>query len=645
MSEPYPAEPDSSSGSERVRWLQDCLNQVMGTRLSVTGIMGPETRSTIRGFQRKQGLRVSGIAGPDTEEALKAACRKQNIQLPAKEMESNVTNYMGEWMEAELPSVFRNNYSKLLSYMSPADQKIWAGRRCYRLSHYRNTPQQGGVYLLVFRNRTPGGHIGYIGETGNLYDRMQGYHRDVIFLGLNPDHYSFCWVLTSQRKMIEANLRAVLNPTGLITNQRELELAFESPFSEAEELELAAELLAVSNEEELDLFLGKLFRGIGRGLKKAGRFVGRKVLPVLGKGLKAIGKIALPIAGKALGTLIPIPGVGTAIGGAIGTAVSKALELEFGSFPSGEAELEMARRFVRIAATAAGQAALADPRTDPETIANTALTAAARMHVPNLSVAIQEENLEVDDTINSEWHVNNIQPERSDQEAFLGDVWNSISTGARRFSGGVVNILNNCTPIEDRTSFTPKDKRKGKPRDMSKVYALVLHQTAGNQRNTPPDRYDGVTAHFVIKPNGQILQLHPLTARLNASNGFNAGSVAVEFAGNFPDTRGKRYVYPNGASPQGVLTAEQIKAGRCLIRYLVKNMNLTHILAHRQSSGSRENDPGPDIWYHVGQWAINNLGLRDGGQNFKVGSGNPIPDSWRTWGKNKQSELGEGLFI
>lgn len=642
VSEPYPAEPDSSSGSERVRWLQDCLNQAAGMQLPVTGVMGTDTRSAVRSFQRQQGLRVSGIAGPDTEEALRSACESRNIQPSVKEMESG---YESEWMEMELLAAFRDNYSKLLRHMSPADQKLWATRRCYRLSQYRRVPRQRGVYLLVFRNRSSSGHIGYVGETGNLYDRMQGYHRDVISFGLNPDNYSFCWVLTPQHKAIEANLRTALNPTGLITNQRELELAFESPFSEAEELELAAELLAISSEEELDLFLGKLFKGIGRGLKKFGRFVGKKVLPALGRGLKAIGKVALPIVGKALGSFIPIPGVGTAIGGAIGTAVSKALELEFSGLPSEEAELEMARRFVRIAATAARQAALADPRTDPETIANAALTAAARMHVPNLSAVVRGGNLEVGDTTHREWHVNSIQPRQSNQEAFLGDAWNSISTGARRLSGGVINMLHDCTPIEDRTSFTPKDKRKGKPRDMSKVYALVLHQTAGNQRNTPPDRYDGVTAHFVIKPNGQTLQLHPLTARLNASNGFNAGSVAVEFAGNFPDTRGKRYVYPNGASPQGVLTAEQIKAGRCLIRYLVKNMDLTHILAHRQSSASRENDPGPDIWYHVGQWAINNLGLRDGGQNFKIGSGNPIPDSWRTWGKAKQPELGEELFV
>ena len=82
------------------------------------------------------------------------------------------------------------------------------------------------------------------------------------------------------------------------------------------------------------------------------------------------------------------------------------------------------------------------------------------------------------------------------------------------------------------------------------------------------------------------------------------------------------------------------------MRYLVKNMNLTHILVHRQSSASRANDPGPDIWYHVGQWAVNNLGLRDGGKNFKVGSGNPIPDIWRTWGENRQQqpEFGEEIF-
>jgi len=76
--EPYSGEPEPSSGSERTRWVQDCLNQAAGTQLPVTGIMGRDTRSAVRNFQRRQGLRASGIVGPDTEDALKAACSRQN---------------------------------------------------------------------------------------------------------------------------------------------------------------------------------------------------------------------------------------------------------------------------------------------------------------------------------------------------------------------------------------------------------------------------------------------------------------------------------------------------------------------------------------------------------------------------------------
>jgi hypothetical protein len=160
------------------------------------------------------------------------------------------------------------------------------------------------------------------------------------------------------------------------------ELGFESPLSEAEEIDLAAELLSVSSEEELDQFLGKFFKRIGSGLKKAGRFIGKRVLPVLGKGLKTLAKAALPIAGKVLGSFIPIPGVGTAIGGAIGTAVSQALELEFSGVSAEETELEMARRFVRMATTAAQRAAVASPDIDAEVVVNEAIVSAARKHLP-----------------------------------------------------------------------------------------------------------------------------------------------------------------------------------------------------------------------------------------------------------------------
>jgi hypothetical protein len=159
-----------------------------------------------------------------------------------------------------------------------------------------------------------------------------------------------------------------------------------SPLTEAEEVELAMELMAVSSEAEMDQFLGKMFSGAGKGIKKVGSVVGKIAKP-LGGVLKAIAKKALPFVGGALGSFIPIPGVGTAIGSALGSALSKALELEYGELEQEEAELEMARRFVRIAATAAQQAVSAPPAADAMTAVNQALVFAARRHLPSTDLS------------------------------------------------------------------------------------------------------------------------------------------------------------------------------------------------------------------------------------------------------------------
>jgi peptidoglycan hydrolase-like protein with peptidoglycan-binding domain len=80
---PPEAVPPTPEGSEHVRWLQDSLNRVLGLRLPVNGIMGPETRSAVRSFQERERLPVTGIAGPDTERALIAA----TASAPPSELE------------------------------------------------------------------------------------------------------------------------------------------------------------------------------------------------------------------------------------------------------------------------------------------------------------------------------------------------------------------------------------------------------------------------------------------------------------------------------------------------------------------------------------------------------------------------------
>jgi hypothetical protein len=158
----------------------------------------------------------------------------------------------------------------------------------------------------------------------------------------------------------------------------------ESPFDDVEEMEMALELLSVSSDEELEQFLGKLLKGAWRGIGKVGKTI-RRVARPLGGVLKAVAKKALPVVGGALGSFVPIPGVGTAIGTAAGSLVSNALEAELEEFDSEDREIEGARRLVRVVGGAARQAALTRPDVDPVAAARAATMAAARRHLPQLS--------------------------------------------------------------------------------------------------------------------------------------------------------------------------------------------------------------------------------------------------------------------
>jgi hypothetical protein len=114
----------------------------------------------------------------------------------------------------------------------------------------------------------------------------------------------------------------------------------------------------------------------------------KNVVPVLGPALKQVAKATLPIAGGALGSLIPVPGVGTALGSALGSMVANALEMETVGLEPGQADLERARRFVAIARSTVRDAAAALGSAPPAVVANTALTNAVMQHVPAAGPAV-----------------------------------------------------------------------------------------------------------------------------------------------------------------------------------------------------------------------------------------------------------------
>jgi len=100
--------------------------------------------------------------------------------------------------------------------------------------------------------------------------------------------------------------------------------AAEAGLDEAEELELASEMLGLNEEAELEYFLGKLISKVAR---KAGRALKSPVGNALVGILKNAARRTLPMAGAALGTMVGGP-LGTAIGGRLASQAGSMLGLE-----------------------------------------------------------------------------------------------------------------------------------------------------------------------------------------------------------------------------------------------------------------------------------------------------------------------------
>lgn len=152
--------------------------------------------------------------------------------------------------------------------------------------------------------------------------------------------------------------------------------------NEMQELEFAHELLNVANEQELNMFLGKLIKKAGSAV---GNFARSSVGQNLVSALKGVAKQALPVAGGALGSALGGP-LGGMIGGKLGSAASNLFELELEGLSPEDQEYEMARAYVRFANAAANNAASLQQQgaTNPQVVLKKALTDAAQEHAPGL---------------------------------------------------------------------------------------------------------------------------------------------------------------------------------------------------------------------------------------------------------------------
>ncbi len=150
-------------------------------------------------------------------------------------------------------------------------------------------------------------------------------------------------------------------------------------FSEYQEMELANELLSVSNEAELEQFLGSF---LSKAASAVGNVIKSPIGQAIGGVLKGVAKKALPLAGGALGGYFGGP-LGAKIGSGLASAAGNALGLE-GEAGGSDREFEGARQFVRLASDTVNRATSAPSNADPRAVAQAAAVAAARQFAPGL---------------------------------------------------------------------------------------------------------------------------------------------------------------------------------------------------------------------------------------------------------------------
>jgi hypothetical protein len=174
-------------------------------------------------------------------------------------------------------------------------------------------------------------------------------------------------------------------------------------------------------------------------------------------------------------------------------------------------------------------------------------------------------------------------------------------------------------------------------RPANSIDGIVIHQTAvaygvtaaavkaagGDPVKAKHRRALDVAAHMTAFSTGYAVLAHPLDWYVYHGNSLNARSLGLEIEGLYPELQGDKEL----------LTGNVLQAAREGLTYLVttarsKLMPIKWVWAHRQSSLTREADPGEEIWRKlILDFAVSTLGLVP--QPDFVSGGKPLPPEWR----------------
>ncbi|RPH65016.1 MAG: N-acetylmuramoyl-L-alanine amidase [Acidobacteria bacterium] len=195
--------------------------------------------------------------------------------------------------------------------------------------------------------------------------------------------------------------------------------------------------------------------------------------------------------------------------------------------------------------------------------------------------------------------------------------------------------------FHDRRRFAiqahgPERQWKTTGRKWNRVTGITLHQTA-SLLGERPERWDTVGCHVGITRAGKVIHLHGFDRWVAHGNAWNDQCVGIEIDGLYAGIEGDESTVwddPSTARRETGMTPtpEAIKAACDTVRWICAEVErhggkVHALVAHRQSSMSRRNDPGSALWKAVALPMHAEIGLSDGGVGFKLG-GSAIPEVW-----------------
>lgn len=170
-------------------------------------------------------------------------------------------------------------------------------------------------------------------------------------------------------------------------------------------------------------------------------------------------------------------------------------------------------------------------------------------------------------------------------------------------------------------------------RGFAPVTGVVLHQTACVLGESE-QRWYTVPAHLGVTRGGKVLWLNGFDWNLPCANGFNGSTISIEIDGRYRGVEARpETLWNHQETAPTDPSAAQVEAAKQALRWVVEELRtygcrVRYLFAHRQSSSTRESDPGEFLWKQVGIWGQRQLGLTDGGDGYKVGQGLAIPREW-----------------